>query len=131
MPKKDRQKMTNRTKKPLNEEVHNYIISVADDRRILFEKLQTLILRLYPDAEERLSYKIPTYKGTSGWVALGYWKGGVSLYTNGPHHIEKFRTEDPSIKTGKVSINFKITDTVLDEALEAVIHHAMKGLTEI
>jgi hypothetical protein len=46
----------------LNEEVQAYIESVQDERRPLLQKLQGLILDLYPDAEVLLSYKIPTYK---------------------------------------------------------------------
>jgi hypothetical protein len=50
-------------------------------------------------------------------VALGYWKGGVSVCTNDPHHVAEFKAEYPEIKTGKGSINFKLTDEVRAAAL--------------
>jgi uncharacterized protein YdhG (YjbR/CyaY superfamily) len=111
----------------MNKEVQRYVEAVEDERRPLFDKLQALILGLYPDAEVVISYSIPTYKAKSGWVALGYWKSGVSIYTNGPHHIAEFKAQYPRIKTGKGSINFKITDEVPVPALEKVISHAMEG----
>lgn len=110
----------------MNEDVERYIDAVQDERRALFDKLQALIMGLYPNAEAVISYQIPTYKAKSGWVGLGYWKEGVSLYTNGPQHIAEFKTEYPAIKTGKASINFKVTDVVPEAALKKVIKHAVE-----
>jgi uncharacterized protein YdhG (YjbR/CyaY superfamily) len=114
----------------MNAEVLRYIEAVDDERRPLFDKLQALILGLYPDAKVVLSYQVPTYKTSSGWAALGYWKSGVSVYTNGPHNISEFKAEFPHIKTGKGSINFKVTDALPKPALEKVITHAMEGRRE-
>ncbi|MGQ0569356.1 MAG: DUF1801 domain-containing protein [Armatimonadota bacterium] len=83
-------------------------------------------MSLYPNAEVVMSYQVPTYRAKSGWVALGYWKDGVSLYTNGPHHIAEFKAKCPAIKTGKGSINFKVTDSVPVAALKKVIKHAIE-----
>ncbi len=110
----------------MNEGVQRYIDAVQDERRSLFDMLQALILRLYPDAEVVLSYQVPTYKVKRGWVALGYWRQGVSLYTNGPHNIAEFKAQHPAIKTGKGSINFKVKDVVPVAALERVIRHAVE-----
>jgi uncharacterized protein YdhG (YjbR/CyaY superfamily) len=110
-----------------SDEVKRYIEAVQDERRPLLEKLQALILGLYPDAEVVISYKIPTYKTPSGWAGLGYWKGGVSVYTNGAHNIAEFKAEYPKIKTGTGSINFKVTDEIPEPALEKVLARAMEG----
>jgi uncharacterized protein YdhG (YjbR/CyaY superfamily) len=99
---------------------------IPEDRRPLFDRLQGLILSLYPDASVVISYGVPTYKAKSGWVSLGYWKEGVSLYTNGPHHIDPFREKHPDIKTGKGSINFKLSDKIPVADLKKVIRHAIE-----
>ena len=111
----------------MNTEVENYVDAVIDDRHSLFKKLQSIVLRLYPAANIRLSYKIPTYQIERGWVALGYWKRGVSIYTNSPDHISQFIAKYPTFKTGKASINFKITDEIPIDAVEEVIKHAMEN----
>jgi uncharacterized protein YdhG (YjbR/CyaY superfamily) len=111
----------------MNGQVQRYVEAVQDERRPLFDELQALILGLYPDAKVVLSYQVPTYRAKSGWVALGYWKGGVSVYTNGAHNIAEFRAEHPGFKTGKGSINFKVRDEVPVPALEKVFTHAMEG----
>ncbi|MFX1564896.1 MAG: DUF1801 domain-containing protein [Promethearchaeota archaeon] len=100
---------------------------MADERQVLFKKLQSIIFRLYPTANIRLSYKIPTYRIKSGWIALGYWKSGVSVYTDSPDHIAHFKEAHPTVKTGKASINFKVIDEIPVDAVESVIKHAMEN----
>ncbi|MFX1575867.1 MAG: hypothetical protein ACFFCF_01700 [Promethearchaeota archaeon] len=83
------------------DEIQRYIDEVVDERKTPFERFQAVIMRLYPNAQARLSYKIPTYKVESGWVALGYRKGGVLVYTNNTGHIALFKAKHPGITTGK------------------------------
>ncbi|MHB0856633.1 MAG: DUF1801 domain-containing protein [Anaerolineae bacterium] len=111
----------------MNDQVQRFMNAVPEDRKPLFDRLHALILSLYPDAQIVISYQVPTYKVKSGWVALGYWKAGVSLYTNNPQHIAEFAARHPHIKTNKASINLKLTDEVPMEDLEQVIRHAMEG----
>jgi uncharacterized protein YdhG (YjbR/CyaY superfamily) len=111
----------------MNDDVRRFIESIPADRRPLFERLRALIQNAYPDASLKLSYGVPTFKSKGGWVALGYWKGGVSIHTNGRHNIEEFNAAYPRIKTGTGTINLRVTDVVPEEALLAVIRRAMTG----
>jgi hypothetical protein len=54
--------------------VQHYIDSIPDAHRPLFDRLQSLILELYPDAEVTISYQIPTYKVGRRRVYLGCGK---------------------------------------------------------
>jgi uncharacterized protein YdhG (YjbR/CyaY superfamily) len=107
--------------------VQNYFDSVPEDRKSLFDQLHKLILSLYPEAELVMSDPILTYRARSGWVGLGYWKDGVTLYTSGPVHIGEFNAKHAAIKTGKGSINFRLTDEVPLEDLKKVITHAIEN----
>lgn len=111
----------------MNEGVQRYVDAIPEGSRPLFDKLHALIMALYPEAEVVISYQIPTYKAKAGWVALGRWKDGVSLYTNGPQHIAEFKARYPAMKTGKGSINFKATDVVPVAAVKTVIRHAIEN----
>jgi uncharacterized protein YdhG (YjbR/CyaY superfamily) len=117
---------TTETENAMNKDVHRYVDAVSRDRKALFHELHGLIMGLYPNAKVVMSYQVPTYRAKTGWVALGYWKNGVSLYTNGLHHIAEFKASYPAIKTGKGSINFKVSDAVPAAALKRVIRHAME-----
>ena len=111
----------------MDEAVQRYVDAVPAEQRPLFDRLQSLILELYPDAEIVISYQIPTYKVRGGRVSLGLWKDGVSLYTTDPQHIEKFKSKHSSIKTGKASLNFRMTDDLPEQDLREVVERAIQG----
>jgi uncharacterized protein YdhG (YjbR/CyaY superfamily) len=110
----------------MDEAVQSYIDTIPEEQRPLFDRLQELILELYPDAEIVISYQVPTYKARGGRVSLGLWKDGVSLYTTDPQHIEAFKSRHPKVKTGKASLNFKVADDLPEQDLRQVIERAIR-----
>jgi uncharacterized protein YdhG (YjbR/CyaY superfamily) len=110
----------------LNKEVQGYIDSIPEERKPLFNKLKSLILELYPDAEVKMWYRMPTFKVKSGWVALANQKHYVSLYTNSAEHIRKFKAKYPTIKTGTACLNLRLKDPIPEDAIKGVIEHAME-----
>ena len=107
-------------------DLRRYLAAIPKDKKPFFLQLQQSIFELYPKATAGLTYKIPTYRAKSGWVALGLCKRGVSLYTNGPSHIATFKVRHPHVHTGKACLNFKITDDFSLPALKQVIRHAVE-----
>ena len=105
--------------------VQEYVDAIPPRDRPLFDRLHALILDLYPEADIVISYQIPTYKARGGRVSLGLWKDGVSLYTTHPDHIGTFKQRHPSIKTGKASLNFRITDELPEDDVRDVIRRAI------
>jgi uncharacterized protein YdhG (YjbR/CyaY superfamily) len=109
-----------------NLDAKRYIFSIRDDRRVYFERLQALILGLYPDANLVRSYGIAAYKIGTRWIGLGYRKDGVTLYTKGQRILE-FEAKFPGIQTSKGGIQFKLTDKVSDAALKKLIRRVVEG----
>jgi uncharacterized protein YdhG (YjbR/CyaY superfamily) len=105
----------------MNHEVQAYIDSVSDGRKDLILKLQEIILRNFPEALVRISYNIVNYKLPTGWTFLSYWKQGVTLTVGYLPMLIEFKTQYPKIKTGKGSINFKLTDNIPWDYIEQVI----------
>jgi uncharacterized protein YdhG (YjbR/CyaY superfamily) len=110
----------------MNEEARQYIDAVPEGKAH-FEQLHALIMALYPDAVIGMSYQMPTYKAKSGWVAVGYWKKGVSLYTNGSEYVKKFIDKHPAFNTDGGSINFKVTDAIPVPDIKKIIRHAFEN----
>ena len=106
-------------------EVHEYIDKVTDERRDFLLKFMDLIMKLYPQAEDKISFRIIVFKQNKGWVGLGYGKQGATVYTQCIARIAEFHANYPKIKTGKGCINFKLTDDIPWAELEDVIHVAM------
>jgi uncharacterized protein YdhG (YjbR/CyaY superfamily) len=110
----------------MDEEAKRYIDAIPQEKKALYQQLERAILDVYPDVEIGFSYQIPMYKLGKRWVGLGIWKGGVSLYTDGPHHIAEFKRKHGSIKTGKGSINFRLTDDIPIDDVKVVIKSAIE-----
>ena len=103
-----------------------YLKSVPKQRLERYTSIHKLIMRLYPDAQVDMSYKMPTYRHGEGWVALANQKNYISLYTCSESHIKPYKNKHPQQKTGKGCINFKITDSVPVAAVKRVIRHAIE-----
>ena len=112
-------------KRRVDPAVRKFIGSVSGERRALYDRLEAVILGMYPDAEVVITYGIPTYKANSGRVGLAYWKEGVSFYPFGGSYLDEFRANYPAIKTSKGAVNFKLTDKVPVTALKKVIRYAI------
>jgi uncharacterized protein YdhG (YjbR/CyaY superfamily) len=110
----------------MDKKVQAFMKAIPKDSKPLFNKLQALVLGMYPEAEVAISYGIPMYRARGGWVGLGYWKEGVSLYTNNPKFIAGLKKKYPAIKTNKASINLRLTDPFPAAELKKVIRAAME-----
>ncbi len=110
----------------MKRDIQEYVKSGSADQRKLFAQLEKIILELYPRAEIAISYGVPTYGTKPGRVGLGYWKGGVSFFPYSGSALDGFRDKYPMVKTGKGSINFKLSDKVPVAAMKKLIKRAME-----
>src|SRR5437763_12062875 len=106
----------------MDETVEGYVNAIPPAKRPLFDRLQSLILDLYPDAELGMSYHMPTYRVGRRRVFLGLWKDGVSIHGV---PVEAFRQQHPKIKTGRGSFNFKVTDEVPEADVREAIRQSI------
>jgi len=110
----------------MNKEVQNYIDKLPEERKVIFEKLQSLILDLYPNLEILIWFGMPTYRIKKGWVgwvvSLANHKKYITLYTNGSNNIiTEFGERHPNVRIGRGCIKFKITDSIPEEDVKIVI----------
>jgi len=108
-------------------EVQAYIDAIPPGRKERFEKLVETIKRLYPEVEESMQYRMPTYRHGNGWVAAANQKQYLSLYTCSAEHIARFKYGNPAIKTGKGCINFRDNDDIPIADTEQVIVSALEN----
>lgn len=107
--------------------VDEYIGNLPENRKARFLEIVRLIESLYPDAQRSMQYKMPTYQSDKGWVAIANQKAYISLYTCSIKHIESFKKQHPTIKTGKGCLNFRDKDEIPLADLPAVIESAMES----
>lgn len=110
----------------MNAEIEQYLQPLPIERVTTLRSIIDLILRLYPDAEASMKYKMPTFSVGDGWVAVANQKHYISLYTCDYSHIKAFKEKHPKIKTGKGCINFKPSAELPVGDIELVIKHAIE-----
>ncbi|MEW8627336.1 MAG: DUF1801 domain-containing protein [Candidatus Thiodiazotropha sp.] len=105
--------------------VDGYFSDLPEARRTRITLLHEMIINEYPDVVIDMHYRMPTYRLGEGWIALANQKNYISLYTCSADHIELFKIQHPTIKTGKGCINFRDRDPLPIEDLVLVVQHAM------
>ncbi|MFI6318234.1 iron chaperone [Nonomuraea sp. NPDC050556] len=111
----------------MNEAVRAYIDAIDPAHRPLFDRLRNLILEAHPEAEETISYEMPTYKVAKRRLYLGAWKHGVSLYGWQEGRDGGFTTRHPELRTGKGTLQLRPEDaaTIPDEEFHALAQAAL------
>jgi uncharacterized protein YdhG (YjbR/CyaY superfamily) len=93
--------------------VDEYIASQPHPVQGVLERVRSTIRKAVPEAEEVISYKIPTYKLPGGPVLyFAGWKQHVSLYPATAHVVEAFRDEIAPYLVSKSTIRFPLSQPV-------------------
>lgn len=90
------------------ENIDEYIAGFPDDVQKLLKQIRKTIKKAAPDAEESISYAIPTFKlNNRPLVYFAAFKNHVGLYAT-PNGHEAFQNELSGYKQGKGSVQFPL-----------------------
>ena len=95
-------------KKNVNE-VDLYIADFPKDTQQKLQQLREIILKVAPDAEEKLSYKMPYYFYHGRLVYFAGYKHHIGLYPMASG-IAKFKKEIAGYKNAKGSVQFPLDE---------------------
>jgi uncharacterized protein YdhG (YjbR/CyaY superfamily) len=87
--------------------IDEYIATFPADVQDILEKLRQVIRESAPDAEETLSYQIPTFKMKVNLVHFAAFKNHIGFYPT-PSAIEAFKKELFSYAVAKGSVKFPL-----------------------
>ena len=96
-----------RTDQPAARNIDEYIAGFPRDVQQILQKIRTTIRRAAPQAEEVISYQMPTFRLEGNLVHFAAFKNHIGLYPT-PSGTEKFREELSPYQTGKGSIRFPL-----------------------
>ena len=89
------------------QEIDEYIARFPDDVRQTLEKIRMTVRKAAPNAQETISYQIPTFTLYGNLVHFAAFKKHIGFYP-GPSGIEKF-TDELSVYDGaKGSVQFPL-----------------------
>jgi len=87
--------------------IDEYIAAFPKDIQTLLEKMRATIHKAAPEAEEAISYGIPTFKLNGNLVHFAAFKSHIGFYPT-PRGIEEFEKELSVYKQGKGSVQFPL-----------------------
>lgn len=107
--------------------VDSYIASFPESIREAIEQVRTAILEAVPDAEESISYAMPTFK-KGGLLAhfAGYAKH-VGLYP-GPVAISMFADDIAKYKHAKGSVQFPLSEPMPVDLVKKIVTFRLKHM---
>ena len=86
--------------------IDEYLATVSDEHRAALEKLRKTIRAAAPNADECISYQLPTFKQNGMLVSFGAWEKHCAFYP-GARPIEKYSAELKNFQLSKGTIRFQ------------------------
>jgi len=87
--------------------IDEYIAGFPVDVQKLLEKVRTTIRKAAPQAEETISYQMPTFTLNGNLVHFAAYRNHIGFYP-APRGIEKFKKELSAYEGGKGSARFPL-----------------------
>ncbi len=111
--------------------VEEYIAAQPEAVRTLLEDVRSAIRRAVPEAEESISYKLPTYK-LNGRPLLYFaaWTHHYSLYPATSDLVATFGAELRQYEINKGTIRFPLSGAVPAELIERIAKFRARELVE-
>src|SRR5437763_5777702 len=100
--------------------VDEYLAQVASpEARATLSKLRAIIRDEIPDAEEVISYGIPTYKSNGMVASFAAYKNHCSFFPG--HTVRDFSEELKGYKTSKGGVQFKPEKPLPEQLVRAMV----------
>jgi uncharacterized protein YdhG (YjbR/CyaY superfamily) len=111
--------------------VENYIAAQPEAAQRALERVRNAIRKAVPEAEESISYRIPTYK-LQGERLLYFagWKQYYSLYPATRRLIEAFKSDLAPHQLVKSTIRFSLAEPVPVKLIERIAKFRANEVSE-
>jgi uncharacterized protein YdhG (YjbR/CyaY superfamily) len=110
--------------------IDEYIADFPPDVQDILEEMRRTIREAAPDAEEAISYQMPTFKLNGNLVHFAAYKNHIGFYPT-PSGVEAFREELSAYKVSKGAIQFPIDQPMpLDLVRQIVAYRVAQNLAK-
>jgi uncharacterized protein YdhG (YjbR/CyaY superfamily) len=97
--------MSMKTRPALPNTIDEYFAAFPQEVRELLQKIRTTVRKAAPDAEETISYRIPTFRLKGNLVHFAAFRKHIGFFPT-PTGIAKFKDELSVYKSAKGSVQF-------------------------
>lgn len=105
--------------------IDEYIASFPTEIQEILEQVRQTIKKAAPDAEEKISYAIPTFTLNGNLVHFAAFKNHIGFYAM-PSGNEAFQKELVAYKAGKGSIQFPINKPMPLDLIAKIVNFRVK-----
>jgi uncharacterized protein YdhG (YjbR/CyaY superfamily) len=105
--------------------IDEYIAGFPDHVQEILEKIRITIRKAAPDAEEAISYQIPTFKLKGNLVFFAAYKKHIGLYP-APRGNEEFKEELASYEGGKGTVRFPLDKPIPFDLIKRIVKFRVK-----
>ena len=109
--------------------IDEYIAGFPKDVQKILEKIRRTIRKAAPDAEETISYQMPTFTLRGNLVYFAAYKKHIGLYP-APRGIEKFKKELSAYKGSKGTVRFPLDEPIPFELISRIVKFRVKDNME-
>jgi uncharacterized protein YdhG (YjbR/CyaY superfamily) len=115
-----------RTEQTAPKDIDEYIAGFPNDVQQILQKIRMTISKAAPDAEETISYQIPTFNLEGKYlVYFAAYKKHIGLYP-APRGIEKFKKELSVYEGGKGTVRFPLDKPIPFGLIKRIVKFRVK-----
>jgi uncharacterized protein YdhG (YjbR/CyaY superfamily) len=105
--------------------IDEYIAGYPPDIQQILEKIRTTVREAAPDAEETISYQIPTFKLEGNLVHFAAFKKHIGFYP-APSGIEQFDEQLSKYKRAKGSIRCPLDEAIPYHLISEIVRFRVR-----
>ncbi|MBM9576336.1 DUF1801 domain-containing protein [Leptospira sp. 201903070] len=115
----------------MSSEIHHYIESQSLIRKERLLSLRTWLIDTFPDIQESMKFRIPTYQVDENWISFASQKNHISIYLCRPDSLKELKKKFPKLLFGKTCLNVRDKDVFPLRAIQSSIRSALKPKTKL
>lgn len=105
--------------------IDEYIANFPEHIQAILQKIKKIVHETAPEAQEKISYQMPTFTLHGNLVHFAAFKNHIGFYPT-PSGTEKFKKEIASYKTAKGSIQFPLDQPIPYELITKIVQFRVK-----
>jgi uncharacterized protein YdhG (YjbR/CyaY superfamily) len=105
--------------------IDEYIAGFPEDIQAILQKIRKTVHKAAPEAQERISYQMPTFFLEGNLVHFAAFKNHIGFYPT-PSGTEKFRKEISAYQAAKGSIQFPLDAPMPYELITRIVEFRVR-----
>jgi len=106
----------------MDKKISDYILNQDSKQKKVLLEIRTVIKKILPNAEERMSYGVPSFKLDGKSILYAAFRKHVGIYPD-PSIIEIFSADLKEYETSKGTIKFDLEKPIPFDLIEKIVKY--------